>query len=264
MTEQPGKLGGWFLWRSLRSAYLLLTAPDERLSLETPANEKPWLGVTFLCLATGLLSNVVWGAAWKLFGDYGILLMPPAMTLAVLALWPLRRTLLSWASLAGPDALARGLLLCVTLLVLALAMIRLRSTPVYVENPLPAWAAWLRPQYEQSRVLLLMPLWGGWGMLIAGRFCRLTDRTEPAVAQLARTCGPMTAALCMGVLLAVTIVYFSYLPWTQLTISGSAILAAVFGSMLICWRRGGLRRDTLLAVNLLTQLAFLLACLANC
>lgn len=263
MKEQPGQPGGWFLWRTIRSAHVLLNAPGVRLSAHVPTNEATWLGVLLLSLATGLLSVAVWGGAWRLLGDLRLWWIPPVTTLTVLVLGPLRRTLLSWASLGGGRRSIRGLLLCAPLLLLGLCLLRLRDLPIYCESPLPAWMTWLRPQYEQYRVLLLMPLWGGWGMLIAGRFCRQSDRTEPAVAHLPHTCGPMTAALCMGVLLAITIVYFSYLPWTQLTISGAAIFAAVFGSMALCRLSGGLRRDTLLAVNLLTQLTFLLAYLAN-
>ena len=100
-------------------------------------------------------------------------------------------------------------------------------------------------------------------MLALPQFFRPDASKTPAVAALARGCGPMTIAILMGLLLGGSIGYFSYLPWTQLTISGAGILAAIGGGAILLRQRGRMDRDILLAVNLLTQLVVLIAFLAN-
>jgi hypothetical protein len=93
-------------------------------------------------------------------------------------------------------------------------------------------------------------------------FCR--DRIQnPAILGLARGCGPLTTAVLMGGLLAVTIGYFAFMPWTQLTIPAATIAAGIGGG---CWlgrRQGVVDRGVLLSANLLAQTALLLAYLAN-
>ena len=145
-----------------------------------------------------------------------------------------------------------------------MALLRIPARPVWYwyEVQLHPALQWLRPEYDVYRVLLLMPVWGGWSMLNLGLFCRANQATEPAVRALGGGCGPVRVAVCMAVMLAATTFYFDFLFWPQLCVSGSAILAAIFGGRLICRFGGGLRRDSLLATNLLTQLAFLLAYLA--
>jgi hypothetical protein len=100
-------------------------------------------------------------------------------------------------------------------------------------------------------------------MLLAGQFCRPSARTEPAVAALARGCGAMTTTAVLAVLVAVTVTYFNHLPLTQLGISATAIVTAAAGGVLLCRRWGGLCRSALLASNMLTQIAFLLAYLVH-
>jgi len=67
----------------------------------------------------------------------------------------------------------------------------------------------------------------------------------------------------MGALLAASLGAFAYLPWTQLTISATAVAAALGGGPALVRRHGRVDRSVLLATNLLTQLAFLLAVVAN-
>ena len=67
----------------------------------------------------------------------------------------------------------------------------------------------------------------------------------------------------MAVPLIGSVIYFNYLPWTQLSIPAVAVAAAVLSGWGLSRRAGGLRRRTLLAVNILTQLAFLGAYVAN-
>ena len=68
----------------------------------------------------------------------------------------------------------------------------------------------------------------------------------------------------MGAVLAATLLYFHFLDWPwRLLIAGVTVFVAICGGVILCRRGGGLRRSALLAVNVLTQTAFILAYLAN-
>lgn len=252
-------------WLAAQPGWLLLTACPERLAQEPPARfARAWISLLVFSLAAGLASVFAWSVAWALFRDYDLLIMPALATVAVMVLGPLRRAVAALAEvLGGRQALGQAAAACLLVLALVLCLIRIKSFPLYGEEPLPAALAWLRPDREFYRVLFLMPLWGAWASMVAGRFCRPNERTEPAVAAFAAGCGPVLCALCMGGVMAVSILYFRYLPWAQLSISGAAILAAVAGGLALCRLGGGLSRKAMLAENLLTQLVFLLAYLAN-
>jgi len=111
-------------------------------------------------------------------------------------------------------------------------------------------------------VLLLMPVWGAWSMLIAIQFCRPDGATDSVTRRFARGCGPLAAAACLAPPLAGTIVYFHYLgPAAQAGISAVTVATAIASGPILCRLARGLTRDALLTGNLLTQLAFLMACL---
>ncbi len=253
-----------FDWLVNRPGYMLLTARDERLSNE-PAERfhLAWMSVMVLSLLCGVGMMNVWGWAWWVFRDYGVIIVPAMMTTGVMVLWPFRRAMTELANiLGGNDPTTRAAAAAMLVVMLVMSLIRMNSGAVYGEGELPLLLRWIRPQRDLYRVLLLMPIWGGWSMLIVGQFYRPDERTEPAVRALVRGCGPVTAAACMGAVLAASILYFSFLPWTQLVVSGVAIASSVLGGPLLCRFTGGLKRRTLLAGNLLTQLSFLLAYLA--
>ncbi len=123
---------------------------------------------------------------------------------------------------------------------------------------------WLRPYDCQFRLLLLAPLWGGWAMIIAPKFCRPIDAAaDPAAAAFAAGCGPLSAVLLMLVPLGGDAFYLQYLyGWWWMAISAVTIVAAPAAARLLS-RRRGCTRSTLLAANLLTQIVFLLAYLVG-
>jgi len=253
-------------WAASRPAHLLLTASDERLAAQ-PAQRfaLAWLDVMAVSLVWGVVLANVWGVAWKVFHDYEPLIMPAVATAALMLLWPFRRAAVAVAETAGGGSPAgRAVVAGVVVLTLTLALARLRGDTQRWE---PQWAVrlwWLIPEYKLYRVLLLMPLWGGWAMLIATRFCRPAPDAEPQVAAMAAGCPPLAAAGCMAVPLVPSMVYFHYLgAGSQVLIPAATIAAAVLGGAALCRRAGGLRRSSLLAANMLTQLAFLLAYLAG-
>jgi hypothetical protein len=252
-------------WLAERPSYMLLTASDGRLAAARPERfANAWVGVMLLSLAWGVLSTLLWGAAWALFRPQGVHFAPAAVVLTVFLLWPFRRAAVALAETVGGDApTARALAAALFVAVLCLALLGLKATPYHNERPLPGWLAWVRPRGELYRVLVLAPVWGGWAMLITGQFRRPVEGTEAAVAAFSRGCGAVAAAACMAVPGVLTWVYFGYLWGWEATMSGAAIAAAVGGGLALSARTGGLTRAALLAANVVTQLAFLASCLAN-
>ena len=83
------------------------------------------------------------------------------------------------------------------------------------------------------------------------------------------TAAVVVIGACVGLslpewaILALTVHQFRFLPWTQLSIGGSAIVAGVVGAMVFSRIEGGLCRRALLANNIAAQMVFLLAYMAN-
>lgn len=252
-------------WLIRRPGYMLLTASQARLAAEDPNRFRyAWWELMLASVLWSLASVVIWGAAWAVFRDQIWLLMPAAVTTTVFALWPYRNSILALAeALGGRDAAGRSLAATLVVLLLCLSLAAMRGHIDWYKGGLPAWIAWVLPDYVTYRILALMPLWGGWAMLVPGQFCRKAADAEPAVTAMYARAGAMVTAGTMGVILAVTILFLRHTAWTQATVSASAIATAVIGGMVLCRLLGGLRRSTLLAVNVLTQLAFLLGYLAS-
>jgi len=261
-----GNLGTAFRWLASRPGYMLLAADDEKLAAAPPQRfARAWVELVLLSLGWGILSVGLWGVALKFVGDYysGIPFMPVAAVVAPMTLWLYRRSLLALAeSLVGADPAGKAVGGAVIVVVIVLSLLGLekhgRDWPFYLP---PAWQ-WVCPM-APYRVLIVAPVWGAWAMLITCQFCRSRDHTEPAVAAFARGCGPVAAAACLAPLLAATLLYFHFLGVWRLIVPAAAVVAAVAGGLLLCRASGGLRRRALLAVNMLTQIVFFLAYLAN-
>lgn len=254
-------------WLARRPGYLFLTAREETVARHDPSRfRRAWIGLAVGAVGWGLLLVYVWSLAWWVYGGYASpLIMPSAAALAYFALWPYREALAALAGLgAGGDGPVRPLLLAVSVVFLGLCFMQFSPGPYIIEYPiLPWWMNWVRPGAALNRVLFLMPLWGGWSMLITPQFCRPGADTEPQTAALARGCPPLAAAGCLLPPLAATIFYFQYLGLgAQIVISAAGALGAILTGLACCRRSGGLRRRALLAANVLTQVVFLLACLA--
>lgn len=223
-----------------------------------------WAGVMATSLLLGLAACGIWSAAWATFGDLGgQFLLPAAVLLTAALAGPYRQAALAAARLLGgrsPEGRALAAALLAT--VAALALVGIKGWNPNEARFLPEQLRWLRP-YPMFRALLLAPLWGGWAMLVVPQFLRPDERTDPATTALAGGCGPVLAAACMGAVAVLSVVYFNYMSWWQLTIPATAVLAAIAAGLLLGRRFGGLGRDVLLAANLLTQLAFLIAYLGN-
>jgi hypothetical protein len=245
--------------------WLLLAGAERDYRLARPERfARAWVGLLIGQLLWGLAMIGLWNLTRLLLGYRNeTYLLSGVIVMAAILLGPMRRGSVALIEqLAGGHPTARMLLAGTLLLVLASALSALRSDWHYQEVRLAAAVGWLRPPSKADRVLLLMPLWGAWTMLILPQFCR-SRLAEPRLTALAAGAGPLLGTGLMGVLLAVTIGYFAFLPWTQLTIPASCIAAGLGGGLALARRRGSVDRDTLAAANLLAQLALLVSYLAN-
>jgi len=241
---------------------MLLTASDTRLADAAPeAFRRSWFGLMVLSGLWGAAMAYLYGAVWSLFGEVtGMPLMPAGAVAVATAGWLYRRAVgdlartLAGGRPGGPAAAA-------IVVLLAMAMLGLQSHKPDWPVHLPWLLHWI-PR-TMFRTLILAPLWGAWAMLITSQFCRPAERAEPAVAALAAGCGPMTAAACLLVPLVPTLYAYRLWGWWYLSIPAAAIAAATVGGWLVCRRAGGLTRSGLLAGNMLTQIAFVLAYLAT-
>ncbi len=251
-------------WLRHRPSHMLLMASEESLAGEDPARFKSaWLGLMLLSLCWGIVGVLLYGWAWAVFGEYtGIQLMPTAVIVVAWTIGPYRRCVVALGrAIAGPGSAGSA----VVVVVLALAMLGLNDGwrsdwPNYWSFNMSNYLHWM-PR-TMFRAVILAPVWGAWAMLAVAQFCRKHDSCSPAIKALARGCGPMTVAMCMAVPLAATLLAFHMFPAINLTIPGATIIAALAGGSIMSRRNGGLTRDILLAVNILTQLTFIIAYLA--
>lgn len=251
----------------LGPARMLLTATDERLSAEPPDRfARAWLGLMCMGLLWGIVLANVWGLVWAIFRDTEPLMLPAVATSACFCLGPFRRALAVLTEMLAPkDGAARAVAGAMLVLVVTVCLAKLRPDfQRWEAAELPWWLGWLRPDAKLYRVLLLMPLWGAWAMLIALKFRRPSAPTEPQVSAVARGCGAPAAAGCMALLLLATIAYFSHLgPWGQAVILLGTILTAIAAGVGFSIAAGAVCRRALLAANVTTQVAFVLAYLAG-
>ncbi len=266
MASEPTPSPPRARWSSLRGGWWVMTAGDGRLASH-PASvfDRAWAGVLAVSLAWGVLSIALWEAALRLFDLYsGFPLMPVALLVPAAVLGVYRRSVLEAGRLlGGRDPVGRSLAAGCVVVALTLTLLGIKGLGWREEWPanLGFLPHWLRPR-ATYRVLLLAPLWGAWGMLTSLHLGRPDESTEPAVRRMRAGFGPAAATLVMALLLGGSMVLFNYLPWWQVGIGGSAIVAALVGGWVLGRLTGGLRRCTLLVVNLLTQWIFLLAYLS--
>jgi len=247
-----------------RASWRFLVGGDDAFAGPVGDLRYAWAGALGLSLAWGVVSIWLWSLAWWLFGEPTGRLMPAAVLTTAALLGPPRRCVTAALHLlGGRDATSRALAAAVAAVVLAAGLASLQPD-YYRQDAHLHWAvAWIRPWVKLHRVLLLMPLWGAWSMLITPQFVRPREGSDPVAAAFARGCSPLIATAVMGLLLALTVTYLNFLPWEQWGVSAAIILSAIAAGLLCCRAEGGLTRRALLAGNAVTQLAVLLSYLAG-
>lgn len=234
----------------------------------------PW--IVPLGLAVSLSWVIVFRAVWRLFGDTAglrlvpstaILLLDVAFTGSLLfmglvaivngmtARQPLHPDAHQVQSLSYP---------AVTALVLAVLLQWALILSIPVEPPWWPSTGWRRhfnfmypaPHY---RPLILAPLWGRWGLLLAACVGRTARNADPQTVALCESMRPALLLRRAILPLALSVIYFSregaYLGGViaGLITFGITYLAAVF----LAHRGGGQTRHSLYAVALVAQIAFL-------
>ena len=254
-------------WLARQPAMIFMLADEERLAAEEPERfARAWFGLAVGAVLWGIVLANIWGISYTVFRDPDFPIMPTACTLGLFCLWPFRRAVTALGRQLGEQSVeGRTVAVAVVVVALAMTFMRLSPDPYRGEFPrLPWWIAWVRPQDKPYRVLLLMPAWGTWAMLITLKFCRPGRRTEPQLAALARGCDAVMVAIFMAVLLGVSIFYFHYLGLGgQVLVPLATIVAAIAGGIGFCRPPGGLTRQGLLAANLAAQIVFVMAYLVG-
>lgn len=264
MANVIQKSGAIVRWIIRRPAYMLLTARQETLQAQPGERfKRAWLGLLIISIAWGVMSLYLWSLSWKfLDGNFPWPVRTPALLAAVILLWPMRHSLSAAAGLCRGRTAMAGSAAIIIYIVLAGGLMFLPGRFNFDEFALPAWLAWLRPTCLQYRVIVLMPIWGWWAMLIVSKFCKPGEKTCPAAAAMASGTGPLLAAAGLALPLLLTAFYFSYMGWRHWIMSGCCVAVALAGGLILCRLLGGLCRNVLVAANLLTQFALLGSCLA--
>ncbi len=244
---------------------MFLVADDAMLAVQ-PASRfgLAWLGLMAIGVITGVLLSAVWGVAWQVFGDYGLLVMPALMSCILWLAWPMRKGVAGLARIAGgKDPTWQTTISALLGAVAVICFVCLKPDWYRAEFVLPESVRWLRMDAKMYRVLVLMPVWGSWAMLALPQFCKPCDITGEAVRGLARGCGPLCTAVCMALLFLWNLAYFHYLgTGAELIIPIVTACSSVIFGIIMARRSGGLTRSVLLADSFLTQLVFLLTYLA--
>jgi hypothetical protein len=242
---------------------MLLWSSDRALQAEPPERfARAWVSLLIVSLVVGVGLCLLHGAAWRLLGETaGVLLLPGLAVGVVMGAGVYRRAIGELARLlAGSDAAGRSAVTASCVLVLSVGAGVIEPNLYGPSGYWPGWLSWLGPhQAKVYRILPLLPLWGAWSMLATVQFCAGGRNGRSAVAAFAQGCGPFATAGVMAVLMAGTIQLLSFLPWWQLAVPGTGVIAGIAAGMLGCRATGGLTRRGLLAANIITQIAVLLA-----
>ncbi len=256
-------------FRRIISAFVFLTASSERLRKADPQRFSRLSGaVMLLSIVWGLILVCLWELTshitWLARPGPGLLderlvssvICGAAITFGVsyrsaaafIETFSGNRRLLRWFALA---------VLAATVATILYYAFRL-SNPDRSTHLSQRWI-WLWPR-ALCRVLLVTPVWGAWSMVVLGQFHRPDELTDGPARCFAGTAGPLSAAICLALPLAGTLIFLNFLhPWKHFVPPAVAIATAIGGGTLIVRMHGRLCRQALLAGNFLTQLGFLAA-----
>lgn len=251
----------------LHPAALLLAGRDELVAAwDRPSLRGMWLWMGLAGALWGLALMGVWTLASLVFRWYsGLPLMQVAALLTAIGLGPFRRCLLALGcAIDGEDGPGRAMMICLLLVGLALCLVCIDPPdpdwPTWMTGTM-RWLQWTRP-HALYRVLVLMPMWGVWAMMVPLHFCRPGEREPKLLALWHKTQPVLGTAFWMALPLAGTLWELSFLrQWVTLP-AAAALLAGGVASVALCRLRGGLTRQNLLAANMAAQLVFLLGYLA--
>jgi len=253
----------------LAARFLLPIAHDPRDDDENWRKAACWF--VFWGLLIGLLYMAVFGVVWKYYGEQQrIRFMPAIALLAVDFSFLGYRLIQGVASVSGKpreqsaDTLTLPAFLAVVLVVLLKVCI-LFSLPYGAKSYSDQWwhgsvLHWLYPPV-MYRPLILMALWGRWGVLLALRIGRCACGAPKRLRSMAEGCR-LRAVIVQWVLLTVlTTAYCSasreYLSW-GLMMSLGVMVGAYLAAFIFSLRQGGQTEASVWACGTVAELVFLL------
>ena len=255
---------------------------------EHPATQDPrvWRLAVHWLVPMGLICGLLWTSwfsfIWWKFGEIERLRVLPSLAVVLLDVALIGYPMFKGAILTiqhliespSPDATpaqreSLHTTLPVLMALLLLVMVKfglclsIPTTPVWWPSDWRQAWMWLYPETVR-RPLLLAPLWGAWGILMAGSVGRAASHAPAAVAELGRAARP---AVILGWFIPLVFVTGSYCSHHGNFMTGVIlsfiILAVTFaGSAFAARRLGGQTFSTILAAGQLAQLSFLTGFLA--
>ncbi len=245
-----------------------LTPDDARKLLHLLVPLGLIIGIAYACL---------YRAAWRCFGEvHGIRLMPAvsvwlldvALCGGVLLIatarvldFSSRRTPAAADRFAGP--VSPGTIIATVLIVLCVLKLTLWvAIPEGVSTWPGLWGAAMNFAYPHAfyRPLLLAPIWGRWGVLLAANLGRATANADPQTRQILSRQSVHMVLYWFAPVTALTAVYCGYggrWPFGCVIALGVLAVAYLF-SVAASHRRGGQDLITLRATGFVAELAYLL------
>ncbi len=236
---------------------------------------------TLWLVPIGLLIGLIWAGgfrlSWRLFGETGSLRLVPSLTVVLVEclltggfmVMGLARTSHVLAGDHPPRAARDGtsslssvgiLVLCLTVLTQFILILSIRDSRAWWPSP-DDWRYHFNYMYPRPifRPLLLAPIWGRWGILLAGTVGRTAHAADAETRAVNRAMRPSRLVLSALIPLVLTAIYCSRSRNIFIgIIIGVIVFAVTFAiSVAFVWRSGGQSRQSLYAAGQVAQLAFL-------
>ncbi len=242
-------------------------------------NDADWSATLRWIVPTGLLIGLAWTAVfritWRIYGETANMVLIPALAIILLECILTGRLLLLGATgtverMAGIDDKNAGanaplstigvLTLCTVVLTQWVLLVSLRDITTWWPSA-PDWRHHFNFLYPRIifRPLILAPLWGRWGILLATTIGRPSSYADTATAGISRAIGPRRMLIHTLLPIIVTTVFFSREQNRFIGGVMSMLVFAVtfFASFAVARRCGGQSRHTIFAAGLVAQLGFL-------
>jgi hypothetical protein len=226
----------------------------------------------------GLLIGLIWvgtfRGSWRIFGDMGGLRLLPALAIIGFDVLVLSRCLFlaltNWASVErdedspNPSEPIAAWPAMVVVIALVSEFTLVLSLP-HLQGWWPSshdwrsWFNWMYP-YPLYRPLLLAPIWGRWGILVALCMGRAAADADPLTRSYVGSMRPIHLFGHSILPVALTTIYcsrggnFVTGPMIAVIILAATVLFATIATH----QRGGQTRTTALATGLVTQIVFLI------
>ncbi len=279
--EHPAasRIGGW--WTAMRFLFPLSLRPIERRAESQSDTSTPVRDFSMWIVPMGLVVGLLWVGAfrttWRIYGEVSSLRLIPCMTVIVVEalltgpflVMGLARTV---HVLTGDHPLAPQVdrmepLSPVGTLVLSLTLLSQFALLLSIQDNNPwwppphDWRSWFNPLYPRPiyRPLVLAPLWGRWGIMLAATIGRTARGADGHTRSLNEHLSPGSLLLHSLLPVVLTAIYCSrsrnFLTGINISLLVFAVTYVV--SVAIARRGGGQTRASLFAAGQVAQLAFL-------